>query len=78
MLMQRLPSTDNPSPDGIRYLNQTVSNKTQSVMSAMTHYIFVKMGVMQQLLDPLGFNQITLNDNPNQKDHAYGWSAYNV
>ncbi|KAL5510993.1 hypothetical protein ACEPAG_3712 [Sanghuangporus baumii] len=58
MLIQRLPSTDNPSPDGIRYLEQT-------------------MGVMQQLLTPLGFTQITINDNPEFKDHAYGYSAYN-
>ena len=59
MLMERLPSTDNPSPDGVRYLEQT-------------------MPVMQQLLGSLGFSQITLNDNPEFKDHAYGYSAYNV
>ena len=59
MLMQRLPSSDNTSPDGIRYLEQTVP-------------------VMQSILDPIGFQQITLNDNPSFKDHAYGYSAYNV
>lgn len=57
--MQRLPSSDNTSPDGIRYLEQT-------------------MPVMQSILDPMGFNQITINDNPNYKDHVYGYSAYNV
>ncbi|EJD04707.1 cellobiose dehydrogenase [Fomitiporia mediterranea MF3/22] len=57
-LMARLPSTDNPSPDGVRYLDQT-------------------MGVMQQILNPMGFSQITLNDNVEFKDHAYGYSAYN-
>ncbi|KAH8115148.1 cellobiose dehydrogenase [Phellopilus nigrolimitatus] len=58
MLMERLPSTDNPSPDGVRYLEQT-------------------MPIMQSLLDPMGFSQITLNDNVDFKDHAYGYSAYN-
>ena len=59
MMQERLPSSDNTSPDGIRYLEQT-------------------MGVMQQVLDPMGFSQITLNDNPSYKDHSYGYSAYNV
>lgn len=36
------------------------------------------MPVMQQMLGNLGFSQITLNDNPEFKDHAYGYSAYNV
>jgi len=32
---------------------------------------------MGQMLSPLGFTNITLNDNPSFKDHAYGYSAYN-
>lgn len=59
MMMQRLPSSDNTSPDGIRYLEQT-------------------MPVMESILNSIGFQQITLNSNPNFKDHAYGYSAYNV
>ena len=59
MLQERLPSSDNTSPDGIRYLEQT-------------------MPVMQQVLEPIGFSQITLNDNPESKDHIFGYSAYNV
>ena len=59
MLKQRLPSSDNTSPDGIRYLEQV-------------------MPVMQDVLEPIGFQQITLNDNPSFKDHAFGYSAYNV
>jgi cellobiose dehydrogenase (acceptor) len=58
-LKQRLPSTDNPSPDGVRTLTET-------------------MPVMQSLLGKMGYSQITLNDNVNFKNAAYGWSAYNV
>ena len=36
------------------------------------------MPVMQQVLEPIGFSQITLNDNPESKDHIFGYSAYNV
>ncbi|KAF8958430.1 hypothetical protein BDZ97DRAFT_1906522 [Flammula alnicola] len=43
----RLPSTDHPSTDGQRYLEQVSIN-------------------------------ITINDNPNYKDHVYGYSAYDV
>ncbi|KAK7434183.1 substrate-specific activator of APC-dependent proteolysis [Stygiomarasmius scandens] len=56
-LKQRLPSTDHPSTDGKRYLEQTFS-------------------VVQKLLSPQGYNNITLNDNPNFKEHALGYSAY--
>ena len=56
---QRLPSTDAPSPDGKRYLEQTY-------------------GVMASLLGPMGFQAITINSNPDYKDHVYGYSAYNV
>ncbi|KAL9714475.1 substrate-specific activator of APC-dependent proteolysis [Leucoagaricus gongylophorus] len=56
-LRARLPSTDHPSTDGKRYLEQ-VSN------------------IVSQLLDSQGYSQITINDNPDWKDHAYGYSAY--
>ena len=58
-LIARLPSSDNTSPDGIRYLEQT-------------------MPVMQSILTPLGFRQITINSDVDSKDHVYGYSAYNV
>ena len=55
----RLPSTDNPSTDGKRYLEEVFP-------------------IMSSMLKPIGFTNITLNDNPNQKDHAFGYSSYNV
>ncbi|KAL0958866.1 hypothetical protein HGRIS_014182 [Hohenbuehelia grisea] len=57
-LKARLPSTDAPSTDGKRYLEQSFS-------------------VAEQLLKPQGYRQVTINDVPNQKDHVYGYSAYN-
>ncbi|KAI0338409.1 cellobiose dehydrogenase [Trametopsis cervina] len=53
----RLPSTDHPSTDGKRYLEQTAD-------------------LVGSLLKGQGYNQITINDNPDYKDHAYGYSAY--
>jgi len=58
-LMQRLPATDNPSPDGVRTLEQTFT-------------------IMQQMLTPGGFQNITLNNNPNFRDPVFGYSPYNV
>jgi len=29
------------------------------------------------MLSPLGFSNITINDNPSSKDHVYGYSSYN-
>ncbi|KAI3611720.1 cellobiose dehydrogenase [Moniliophthora roreri] len=49
-LKERLPSTDAPSTDGKRYLEQTYD-------------------VVAQLLKGQNFEEITLNDNPNSKDH---------
>ncbi|KAK0463351.1 hypothetical protein IW261DRAFT_1625625 [Armillaria novae-zelandiae] len=56
-LKARIPSTDHPSTDGVRYLEQT-----ESVMAA--------------LLAPQGYRQATINDNPDSKDHVYGYSAF--
>ncbi|TCD65251.1 substrate-specific activator of APC-dependent proteolysis [Steccherinum ochraceum] len=56
-LTARLPSTDHPSTDGQRYLEQTFN-------------------VVSQLLTGQGYSQITINDNPNYKDHVFGYSAY--
>ncbi|EIN05508.1 cellobiose dehydrogenase [Punctularia strigosozonata HHB-11173 SS5] len=53
----RLPSTDHPSPDGKRYLEQT------SVL-------------VGEMLNTQGFTNLTINDHPNQKDHAYGYAAF--
>lgn len=58
-LKARLPSTDHPSTDGQRYLEQ-VSD------------------VVSQLLKAQNYQQITINDNPDFKDHAFGYSAYDV
>ena len=56
-LTARLPSTDAPSMDGKRYLEQSFN-------------------VVQQLLKNQGYSQITINDNPNYKDHVYGYSSF--
>ncbi|KAL0571438.1 substrate-specific activator of APC-dependent proteolysis [Marasmius crinis-equi] len=53
----RLPSTDHPSTDGKRYLEQVYD-------------------VVSKLLTGQNYQNITINDNPNAKDHVYGYSAY--
>ncbi|KAF8066822.1 cellobiose dehydrogenase [Lyophyllum atratum] len=53
----RLPSTDAPSTDGKRYLEQAAD-------------------VAAKLLDTQGYRRLTINDNPDQKDHVYGYSAF--
>ncbi|EGN94369.1 hypothetical protein SERLA73DRAFT_171373 [Serpula lacrymans var. lacrymans S7.3] len=53
----RLPSTDHPSTDGLRYLEQSAT-------------------VTAQLLNGQGYRNITINDDPNSKDHSYGNSAF--
>ena len=58
-MKQRLPSTDHPSTDGKRYLEQSFD-------------------VVAQLLKGQNYQQITINDNPNYKDHVFGYSAYDV
>lgn len=58
-LKARLPSTDIPSPDGKRYLEQVYD-------------------VVSPLLQGQGYTNITINDNPDFKDHAYGYSSWNV
>lgn len=55
----RLPSTDHPSTDGKRYLEQSEA-------------------VAAKLLSPQGYRQITINDDPNSKDHVFGFSAFDV
>ncbi|KAJ8508326.1 hypothetical protein ONZ45_g9386 [Pleurotus djamor] len=56
-LKARLPSTDHPSQDGQRYLEQAFN-------------------VVRTLLTPQGYNQITINDQPDNKDRALGYSAF--
>ncbi len=58
-LKAKLPSTDHPSTDGKRYLEQTYD-------------------VASALLKAEGYQGITIDDNPNFKDHVYGYSAFNV
>lgn len=58
-LTARLPSTDHPSTDGLRYLEQSAT-------------------VAAQLLGAQNYQQATINSGPNQKDHVYGYSAYDV
>ncbi|KAG6833025.1 substrate-specific activator of APC-dependent proteolysis [Tephrocybe sp. NHM501043] len=53
----RLPSTDAPSTDGKRYLEQSAD-------------------VAMQLLKLQGYTQVTINDVPDQKDHAFGYSSF--
>lgn len=55
----RLPSTDAPSTDGKRYLEQSAD-------------------VAAKLLDVQGYRRLTINDNPDQKDHVYGYSSFDV
>ncbi|KZS87660.1 cellobiose dehydrogenase [Sistotremastrum niveocremeum HHB9708] len=40
-------------------------------------YLEQTFPVIQQMLTPLGYSNITINSNPDQKDHVYGYSAYN-
>ncbi|KAJ3557036.1 hypothetical protein NM688_g1692 [Phlebia brevispora] len=56
-LIARLPSTDAPSVDGKRYLEESAT-------------------LVGQFLSSQGYSQITINDNPNYKDHVYGYSAF--
>ncbi len=58
-LEERLPSTDAPSTDGLRYLEQVTD-------------------VVGELLDSQGYTQVTINDDPNNKDKVYGYSAFDV
>lgn len=58
-LIDRIPSTDHPSTDGLRYLEQTEN-------------------VTAMLLGYQGYRQVTINDDPDSKDHIYGYSAYSV
>ncbi|KAF9008074.1 hypothetical protein BDQ17DRAFT_1455887 [Cyathus striatus] len=39
-------------------------------------YLMETADVVGKLLNGQGYSQITLNDNPNYKDHVYGYSAY--
>lgn len=41
-------------------------------------YLEQVSNIVSQLLDSQGYSQITINDNPDWKDHAYGYSAYDV
>ncbi|PBK88877.1 cellobiose dehydrogenase flavo protein-like protein [Armillaria gallica] len=58
-LEERLPSTDAPSTDGLRYLEQVAD-------------------VVGELLDSQGYTQVTINDEPNNKDKVYGYSAFDL
>ncbi|KAF6760392.1 cellobiose dehydrogenase [Ephemerocybe angulata] len=56
-LTKRIPSTDHPSTDAKRYLEQTYD-------------------VVERLLKPLGYHNLTINSAPNTKDKVYGYSAF--
>ncbi|KAG6873702.1 hypothetical protein C0995_012164 [Termitomyces sp. Mi166 len=56
-VLARLPSTDAPSTDGKRYLEQSAN-------------------VAAQLLNYQGYRQLTINDHPDDKEHAYGYSSF--
>ncbi|KAG6878465.1 substrate-specific activator of APC-dependent proteolysis [Termitomyces sp. T159_Od127] len=56
-MLARLPSTDAPSTDHKRYLEQSAN-------------------VAAQLLQYQGYRQSTINDNPDDKEHVYGYSSF--
>ncbi|KAF9491048.1 cellobiose dehydrogenase [Pleurotus eryngii] len=39
-------------------------------------YLPQSFNVAKRLLDPQGYRQLTINDEPNQKDHVYGYSSF--
>ncbi|KAJ2927968.1 hypothetical protein H1R20_g9137, partial [Candolleomyces eurysporus] len=39
-------------------------------------YLMETYGVVEKILRPLGYRNLTINDNPNLKDKVYGYSAY--
>ncbi|KDR70281.1 hypothetical protein GALMADRAFT_894992 [Galerina marginata CBS 339.88] len=39
-------------------------------------YLEQTYSITEALLKPQGYSNITINDNPNYKDHAYGYSAF--
>ena len=41
-------------------------------------YLEATSVVIGQLLDSEGYKHITINDEPNNKDHVYGYSTYDV
>lgn len=41
-------------------------------------YLPQSFNVAKRLLDPQGYRQLTINDEPNQKDHVYGYSSFFV
>jgi cellobiose dehydrogenase (acceptor) len=41
-------------------------------------YLMETYGVVEKLLRPLGFRDITINDYPNFKERVFGYSAYSV
>ena len=60
---------------------ETVKGRLPSTDNPSTDgkmYLNEVFPVMESILRPIGFTNITLNDNPAQKDHVFGQSAYNV
>jgi cellobiose dehydrogenase (acceptor) len=41
-------------------------------------YLVQLYNVMRDLLQPLGYRNLTINNAPNEKDHVFGYSAFNV
>lgn len=76
-------ATDNGWPAGWQTPN-TALNKLKARLPSTDipspdgkRYMTQVFDVVKALITPQGFNQATINDGPNQKDHIYGHPAYN-
>ena len=76
-VLARLPSNDNPSTDGVRYIDQ-VSIPLQVLVCSRSTSSSKVYTLISTFLNYQGYSNITINSNPNQKDHAYGHPAYDV
>ncbi|KZV90569.1 cellobiose dehydrogenase [Exidia glandulosa HHB12029] len=76
-------STGNGWPSGWQQAGQYASIINGRMPSTDTPspdgklYLQESYNVVQQILKPLGYSELTINSNRNFKDHVYGHSAYN-
>ncbi|KAF7760214.1 CAZyme family AA8 [Agaricus bisporus var. burnettii] len=61
-----------------QYTNKMISRipGTDHPSTDGKRYGFEAMTIMQDMLRNQGYTQITINDNPNHKDHVYGYPSY--
>ncbi|EJD48894.1 cellobiose dehydrogenase [Auricularia subglabra TFB-10046 SS5] len=76
-------STQNGWPSGWQNAGQA-ANTINSRMPSTDHpspdgklYLQESYSIVEQILKPMGYSEITINSNRNYKDHVYGHSAYN-